>query len=176
MKKRVTVSVLTALAYVVALCLGAPTAGADTAKGLDSYLAAGWTTILQTPSAQNPYGTGGLAFACLNLGGTVAPWTPERTGVPECTVEPGTKIFIQNSVECSTFEGIGPTDKELRKCTRDNRPHPSPIGNPPLLKPTVTLDGKSVPVHLVETPLQNIVLPEGNIFEGPPFKEVSVIE
>ena len=99
-----------------------------------------------------------VGFACFNLGGTVAPFGP--AGAKRCTVEPGTKIFITSTVECSTFElPPGATDKELRKCTRDNRPHPSPINNPPLLKPDVTLDGKKVPVHLVETPLQNITLP-----------------
>jgi hypothetical protein len=36
-----------------------------------------------------------------------------------------------------------------------------------LLEPTVTLDDKSVPVTLVETPLLNIVLPEDNIFGLP---------
>ena len=104
MKRRVTVSVLTALAYVVALCLGAPTAGADPAKKLDNNLAALWTTILQTPSAQNPFGTGGTTFACVDLGGTVAPFGPN--GVASCTVKPGTKIYVAaSSVECSTFEG-----------------------------------------------------------------------
>ena len=33
--------------------------------------------------------------------------------------------------------------------------------------PTVTVDDKSVPVTLVETPLLNIVLPEDNIFGLP---------
>ena len=62
------------LLVAVALCLGAPTAGAVPAKKLDSNLAALWTTILQTPSAQNSFGSGGAAFACWDLGGTVAPF------------------------------------------------------------------------------------------------------
>ena len=33
--------------------------------------------------------------------------------------------------------------------------------------PTVTVDGKSVPVTEVETPLLNIILPEDNIFGLP---------
>ena len=38
-----------------------------------------------------------------------------------------------------------------------------------LVEPTaVTLDGKSVPVTLVDTPLLHIVLPEDNIFDDPP--------
>ena len=69
------------LLVAVALCLGAPTAGADAAKKLDNNLAALWTTILETPSAQNPFGTGGAAFACVDLGGTVAPFGPARRRV-----------------------------------------------------------------------------------------------
>ena len=64
MRRRVTVALsrLTRilLLVTVALCLGAPTAGADAATPpLDNNLAALWTTILQTPSAQNSFGTGG---------------------------------------------------------------------------------------------------------------------
>jgi hypothetical protein len=157
MKRGVTVSVLTALAYVVALCLGAPTADADTAKKLDSNLAALWTTILQTPSAQNPFGTGGAAFTCVDLGGTVAPFGP--AGAASCTVTPGTKIFVAaSSVECSTFEGNGTTDAELRACAREGDVKGAP---------TVIVDGKSVPVTEAETPLLNIVLPANNIFGQP---------
>ncbi len=64
------------LLVAVALCLGAPTAGADAAKKLDNNLAALWTKILETPSAENPFGTGGAEFACFDLGGTVAPFGP----------------------------------------------------------------------------------------------------
>ena len=60
------------LLVAVALCLGAPTAGAVPAKKLDNNLAALWTTILETPSAQNSFGSGGAAFACWDLGGTVS--------------------------------------------------------------------------------------------------------
>jgi hypothetical protein len=168
MKKRVTVSVLTALAYVVALCLGAPTAGAVPAKKLDNNLAALWTTILQTPDAQNPFGSGGAAFACVDLGGTVAPFGPSPGGFPgTCTVKPGTKIFVTaSSVECSTFPGDGPqppppttpTEVQLRDCARTTDAQ---------VAPSVTVDGKSVPVTEVETPLMDIVLPAGNIFVQP---------
>jgi hypothetical protein len=156
---QVAVSRLTGilLLVAVALCLAAPTAGAVPAKKLDNNLAALWTTILQTPSAQNPFGDGGPAFACLDLGGTVAPFGP--TGVESCTVKPGTKIFVAAaSVECSTFEGQGTTEAELRTCARTTDV---------TVAPTITVDGKSVPVTEVETPLLNIVLPADNIF-GPP--------
>ena len=145
------------LLVAVALCLGAPTAGAVPAKKLDNNLAALWTTILQTPSAQNPFGSGGAAFACWDLGGTVAPFAPD--GVESCTVKPGTKIFVAaSSVECSTFEGNGTTEQELRDCA---------LNNAELQVSTVTVDGKSVQVTLVETPLLNIVLPPDNLFGLP---------
>jgi hypothetical protein len=142
------------LLVAVALCLGAPTAGADAAKKLDNNLAALWTTILQTPDAENPFGTGGAAFACVDLGGTVAPFAPG--GVESCTVKPGTKIFVTaSSVECSTFEGNGTTEAELRTCAREGDVK---------VTPTVTVDDKSVPVTEAETPLLNITLPADNIF------------
>ena len=80
-------------------------------------------------------------------------------GVESCTVKPGTKIFVAaSSVECSTFEGNGTTEDELRACARQNDVQ---------VAPTVTVDGKSVPVAEVETPLLNIVLPADNIFGQP---------
>ena len=151
------------LLVAVALCLGAPTAGADAAKKLDNNLAALWTTILQTPSAQNPFGSGGEASACVDLGGrVVAPFGPPNL-VKSCTVKPGTKIFvIANSVECSTFPGddnpssLPPwTEAELRDCAR---------GHDVQQAPSVTVDGKSVPVTEAETPLLIITLPADNLF------------
>jgi hypothetical protein len=145
------------LLVAVALCLGAPIAGADAAERRDNNLAALWTTILQTPTAQNPFGKGGPKRACIDLGGTLAPFGP--TGAESCRVKPGTKIFVAASaVECSTFEGNGTTEQELRDCA---------LTNPELRVSTVSLDGKSVPVTLVETPLLNIVLPKHNIFGEP---------
>ena len=141
----------------MALCLGAPTAGAVPPKKLDNNLAALWTTILQTPSAQNPFGTGPPESACFDLGGTVTPFGP--AGVESCTVKPGAKIFVAaSSVECSTFGENGTDDAALRNCARNH---------PDLQVATVTVDGKSVPVTLVETPLLNIVLPAENIFGQP---------
>jgi hypothetical protein len=136
----------------------APVASAAPAPvKFDADLTALWTTVLQTPSAQNPFGTGGDAFACWNLGGgTVAPFGPN--GVKSCTVKTGTKIFVAAaSFECSTFEGNGTTEAELRACAEQND----------ALTASVTVDGHSVPVREVETPLMNIVLPADNIFGLP---------
>jgi hypothetical protein len=145
------------LLAAIALFAAAPAASAVPSKKLDDYLAALWTTVLETPSAQNPFGSGGSAFACFDLRGTVAPFAP--VSVESCTVEPGTKVFIAaRSVECSTFEGHGTTEAELRECARTDDVQ---------VAPTVTVDGRSVPVAEVETPLLNIVLPADNIFGLP---------
>jgi hypothetical protein len=105
-------------------------------------------------SPQNSFGTGGSAFACWDLGGTVAPLGP--SGVESCTVKSGTKLFVVASTfECSTFEGNGTTEAVLRTCARESDVQ---------VAPTVTLDGRSVPIAEAETPLLNIVLPADNIF------------
>jgi hypothetical protein len=141
----------------IALFATAPVASAIPAKKVDASLAALWTTVLETPSAQNSFGTGGPAFACFDLGRTVAPFAP--VSVESCTVKPGTKVFIAaRSVECSTFEGNGSTEAELRTCARESDVQ---------VAPTVTVDGKRVWVAEVETPLLNIVLPADNIFGQP---------
>jgi hypothetical protein len=145
------------LVAAATLGLAAPAASAVPVKKLDDNLAALWTTLLETPSAENPFGSGGSAFACIDLGGTVAPFAPG--GVESCTVKPGTKIFVAaSSFECSTFEGQGTTEAELRECARQVDVQ---------LEPTVTVDGESVPVAEVETRLLNIVLPAGNLFDQP---------
>ena len=141
----------------VAFCVAAPPSSAAPAKKLDKTLGALWTTVLETPSAQNPFGTGGSAFACWDLGRTVAPFAPG--GVESCTVKPGTKIFVAaSSFECSTFEGNGTTEAQLRECARQMDVQ---------VAPTVTVDGRSVAVTEVETRLLNIVLPADNIFGLP---------
>ena len=149
------------LLAAVTLCVAAPAASPVPSKKLDANLAALWTTVLETPSAQNPFGTGGSAFACLDLGRrTVAPFAPG--GVESCTVKPGTKVFIAaSSVECSTFEGDdcgGTNEAELRANARARDVQDAP---------TVTVDRRSVAVVEVETPLLNIVLPAGNVFGLP---------
>jgi hypothetical protein len=149
------------LLVAVALCLGAPTAGAAPATPLDNNLGAMWTTILQTPSAQNPIVDGG----CYDLGGTVAPFGLNGfTGT--CAVQSGTQIFVAAaSAECSTFEGNGTTDAELRKCAAKADAN---------VAPTVTVDGVRVPLTEVETPLLNIVLPKHNILGVPAGQGLSV--
>jgi hypothetical protein len=134
----------------------APPATSVASTGLDADLAALWTKVLETPSAQNSFGTGGQAFACWDLGnGTVAPFAP--TGVKSCTVTAGTAMFVAaTSVECSTFEG---TPKgRLQDCARQSDVQVAPL---------VTFDGAPVPVTEAETGLLSIVLPADNVFGLP---------
>jgi hypothetical protein len=156
--KRIVTRALIVLAATLGIALAqvAP-ASATATKKLESNLSALWTTVLETPSAQNSFGTGGSEFACWDLGGTVAPLQPG--GVESCTVKPGTKLFVAGfTVECSTFEGNGTTEAQLRECARESDLQ---------VAPTVTLDGKSVTLTEVETPLLKIVLPAGNLFGLP---------
>jgi len=156
MSRLVSIFRLVVLPLLAAVTLGlaAPAASAATVTKLDANLAALWTTVLQTQSAQNSFGTGGDAFACWNVGGTVAPFGP--SGVPSCTVKPGTKIFVAaSSFECSTFEGNGTTEAELQACAEQSDAQTAP---------RVTVDGRPVPVTEAETGLLHIVLPADNIF------------
>ena len=112
-----------------------------------------WTTVLQTPSAQNPFGSGGQNYACIDLGGgIVAPFAPK--GVHSCTVASGTTLFVVgSSIECSTFADMA--KPMLRDCARQADE---------AVAPSVTVDGVPVAVTEAETGLLKIVLPEGNLF------------
>jgi len=149
------------LLVTLALCLPAPTASADQPSKLANTLAALWTKVLETPSASNPFGTGGPGFACWDLGGTVAALAPDP--VPSCTVKTGTKIFVSgSSAECSTFPndcpGANATEGQLETAAKKLVDSSAP---------PVTLDGKPVAVTFVKTGLLNIVLPTDNIFGIP---------
>jgi hypothetical protein len=144
---------------LIAVTLGLGTTGANAvpAQKVDANLGALWTKVLATPSAQNPFGTGGDAFVCLDLGKVVAPFGPN--GVASCTVKTGTQIFVAAaSFECSTFEGNGTSEADLRNCAKLNDAQTAP---------PVTVDGAPVPVTEAETGLLNITLPAGNIFGQP---------
>jgi hypothetical protein len=117
-----------------------------------------WTTIFETPSPQNPFGTGDAATACIQLDKhTIAPFGPQA--VPSCTVKPGTKIFVAAySFECSTIEGNGTTYQELLDCARSNDATGA----------TISVDRTPVTVNAVETGPLLVVLPPDNIFGAAP--------
>ena len=139
--------------------LSAPSANAAPTRPLAAALGDLWTTVIETPTAENPFVTGNPA--CVDLGGnTVAPFTPFPGGDFTCTVKRGTRIFVAASTwECSTFAGdhfdFGTTEPELRECARQNDAGAAP---------TVMVDGRPVPVRGVETQLLSIDLPADNIF------------
>jgi hypothetical protein len=138
------------VAASVAAASFAPPASANNQLG--GILGDLWATVLETPTPDNPF-TGGSP--CIYLGETLAPFGP--SGVQSCTVVRGTKIFVTAwSTECSTFEGNGTTETELRACAR--------AADQGITTHTVAVDGQPVPVTEVETDLLSIHLPKDNIF------------
>ena len=125
---------------------------------LADVLAELWTTVLQTPSDENPFGTGDPEDACWDLGANiVAPLGPSPEGVESCTVKPGTRIFVAGSTfECSTFEGTSEAD--LVECARESDAPEAP---------TVTLDGQPVSLTEVATDVTPVTLPADNLFGLP---------
>ncbi len=74
-----------------------------------------------------------------------------------CTVRHGTKILFSGwTTECSTFEGNGTIEAELRECAQDADAE---------ISPSVTLNGVPIKLSSVETKLLRISLPEDNIIK-----------
>jgi hypothetical protein len=146
MKKRIAVAFA-----AVTFCLVAPSASAAPTN-LGKSLGKLWTTVLETPTPDNPFGGGGPQ--CVVLGGNIV--APFGGGSFTCTVKAGTRIFIAAwTTECSTFEGNGTTEAELRACAVD-----ADAG----ITATVTINDEPVPLTSVETGLLTIHLPQDNIF------------
>jgi hypothetical protein len=159
MTARSTRTVAVLLAIITALAIAMPRASAVPVKKAPSYLAAAWKLALETPSDQNPFGTGDPESGCFDIHGTLAPFGPLPGGVAGCTVKPGTKLFVTaSSWECSTIEGNGTTEAELRACAEANDAQSAP---------TLIIDGRQVTPQEVETPLTAVVLPGDNIFGLP---------
>jgi hypothetical protein len=168
MKRFVTRALIVVAAILGIVFAQAAPASATASNGLASNLVALWTAVLETPSAQNSFGTGGPKFACWDLDDSTV--SPFGGGVKSCTVKPDTKIFVVGySVECSTFDADCDGDRvhgdcdattadELLQCARERDLDKAP---------TVTVDGKSVTVTEVETSPLNIVLPADNVFGEP---------
>jgi hypothetical protein len=143
------------LIAVVTFCLVAPSASAAPAS-LGKTLGQLWTTVLETPTPDNPFGSGGPQ--CFVLGGkTVAPFGGDSF---TCTVKAGTRIFTFWTTECSTFAGDdcgGPgfNEAQLRAAA---------VAADAGVTATVTINGQPVPLSSVETGLLTIHLPQDNIF------------
>ena len=151
------------LLVAVTFCLVAPSASAAPTN-LGKTLGNLWTTVLETPTPDNPFGGGGPQ--CVVLGGKIV--APFGGGSLTCTVKAGTRIFIAAwTTECSTFEGNGTTEAALRACA---------VGADEEVTATVTINGQPVPLSSVETGLLTIHLPQDNIFgaKGAARKGLSV--
>ena len=134
----------------------APSAAAVPDRQLSGMLGDMWTTILETPAADNPF-TGG--DPCVHFGANlVAPFAggPQIT----CVVKPGTRMFVAAySAECSTVEDPpfhGDNEDELRACARSNVVAFEPV--------SATLDGRPIALTQVQTALLDFVLPPDNVF------------
>ena len=142
------------LLAAVTFCLVAPSASAAPTN-LGKTLGNSWTTVLETPTPDNPFGGGGPQ--CVVLGGKIV--APFGGGSFTCTVKAGTRIFIAAwTTECSSFPGdpnFGTTEAELRACA---------VGTDAGITATVTINGEPVPLSSVETGLLTIHLPQDNIF------------
>jgi hypothetical protein len=143
------------LIAVVALGAAAPSASAAPTS-LGGTLGDLWTTVLETPTPDNPFGGGGPQCVVLE-GNIVAPFGGGRF---TCNVTAGTRIFIAAwTTECSSFPGdhgsFGTTPDELRACA---------VAADAGVIATVTINGVSVPLTEVETGLLTIHLPQDNIF------------
>jgi len=163
------------LAVVVGVVVTAPAASAAPDhqswpapdRELATLLGELWKTVLETPVPENPLAAG--EPWCINLDGVVAPFTLDVAAPPTCTVERGTEIFVAVTIECSTVEPppfFGSNEAELRECARAVDVPGSTL--------TLTVDGKPVPLTLVETPLLTIDLPAVNILGVPPQQALSV--
>jgi hypothetical protein len=169
MKRFVTRALIVMASILGIVFAQVPPASAQASDELASNLAALWTTVLETPASQNPFGKGGPQFACWDLDdSTVAPFAG---GVEfSCKVKSDTKLFVAGfSTECSTFDNDcgreddppgcdGTTAPELLRCARELDSDKAPI---------VTLDGSPVSLTEVATSPLNIVLPKHNVFGEP---------
>jgi hypothetical protein len=143
------------LLAAITFCLVAPSASAAPTN-LGKTLGNLWTTVLETPTPDNPFGDGGPQ--CVVVGGNIiAPFGGESL---TCTVKAGTRIFIAGwTTECSTFRGdpnFGTTEAELRACA---------VGVDAGITAKDTINGEPVPFRSVETGLLTIHLPQDNIFD-----------
>jgi hypothetical protein len=143
------------LIAVVAFCLVAPSASAQTSLG--GTLGNLWTTVLETPTPDNVFGGGGPQ--CVVVGDNIV--APFGGGSFTCTVKAGTRIYIAGfTTECSTFAGDcggpGSNPAQLRAAAK--------AADAEITAATVTINDQPVPLSEVETGLLMIHLPQDNIF------------
>jgi hypothetical protein len=142
------------LIAVVTFCLVASSASAAPTH-LGKTLGNLWTTVLETPTPNNPY----LHPQCVVVGDNIV--APFGGGSFTCTVKAGTRIYIAGfTTECSTFAGDcggpGSNPAQLRAAAK--------AADAEITAATVTINDQPVPLSEVETGLLMIHLPQDNIF------------
>jgi hypothetical protein len=158
------------LAALLALVVTAPAASAEPRGGrLKTYLGDLWTSVIETPLEQGPFGGGD---PCVVLpDGTVAPFVLPGDQVTSCSVEPGTPVFVVLwSSECSTAE-VGTiwyarNPGDARRCARET--------DAGITYRSITLDGVPIPYTEVESRVMRVRVPAGNVFGVPAQQAVSV--
>ena len=146
------------LAGLLPIASALPAAAATPANPAASLgLSALWSKVFQTPSPRNPFGDGGIAYACLKVApGLVSAFGPG--GAPACTVPRGTFLLVTPATnECSTFEGSAPS--ELRSCATGLDAGVTDV--------SLKVDNRPVALSKVQTIPIPIVLPADNIFGAP---------
>jgi hypothetical protein len=127
------------------------------------WSAAWWQWALSLPADQNPFfdedgscanGANGQDGPVWFLTGVI---NDSGTAVRDCTVPPGKALFFPIvNVECSTAEGNGEDEAQLRACLETYR----------FADVVATVDGlpiQDLEGHLVESPLFTFTLPDGNV-------------
>jgi hypothetical protein len=161
---KVRLTAAAGLAVAVLMLLGAGQASASqtaappaNSNQLSSTLGELWTTVLQLPYPDNPFGAGG---PCVYLpDGQLAPFGPGT-----CTVQRGTKLFVWSwTQECSTFVGDncgGPSESYSQLLAG------AEAFDAQFTTHTLTVDGAPVQLTEATTAPLNIILPDNNVF-GP---------
>jgi hypothetical protein len=157
---------LVLLTFLTGLVVAAPPAAAVPPGTETQLLGQLWTTFLEAPTSENPFGGGD---PCVRLaGGVVAPLSPFLPTLT-CTVEPGTRLLIAGvTAECSTVEPppfAGTDPASLAACA---------VADIQVASLLVTVDGKPLPLTRVVTGPLAVTLPADNILEVPAGPATSV--
>jgi hypothetical protein len=160
-------------------------AAAHSDRRLGGLLGALWETVLETPTADNPFTSTDPQDLCIDLTRqtrksgarhrsprVVAPFAPPGPSAPRCAVRSGTRILVTAySSECSTIEAppyFGRNDRELRACARN--------ANAGYTEVSVAVDGKPVALSETDSGLIRADLPADNVFGVPAQRIYSVAQ
>jgi hypothetical protein len=165
--RRVLASTVAAVS-VLGTAIGPPVVAAPAASRnlLERRLGDLWTTVLELPTPQNPFGSTDYCVELRrNRSGPqlVAPFAPFGVESVTCVVPPRTELFVTvYTTECSTLEEppyYGEDEAELRACAR--------AADSEIAVTELAVDDVAVEPTEVETRLLRVRLPADNIFGLP---------